>query len=254
MNNNIFVLLTIMFHLYQTTAHFCYGFFPAAVTLSFLPVGDAPSIPNTNQSINSITCPRTQKDWDDRAYEMCPENKTRYQCLYDRHCRLVEVCKVPQFNYIDIVLFDKTDNTFYNKRLNKIYSNSMDYWMIQYFYCHKHFNTSNPLVIEDGVKTIEKPPWDYYFAWSLVIVLLVILIVIGLVNRHICLSILRSSYQSCLNYCNGSRQEKDNDKKENVPKLESSPPDYHLSSTVDSNGPSLNHSNNEYTSLGVEER
>lgn len=135
-----------------------------------------------------------------------------------------------------------------------MYSNSLDYWMVQYPFCHKHFNTSNPLLIVKGVKPIENPPWDYYFAWSLVVVLLLILIAIGLVNRHICLSILQSSYQSFLNYFNNSRQGKGSDKKENVPTEESSPPDIQPSRTVDSNGPSLNHTNNKYRALNVEER
>lgn len=126
----------------------------------------------------------------------------------------------------------------------------MNYWMVQYPFCHNRFNTSNPLLIVKGVKPIENPPWDYYFAWSLVVVLLLILIAIGFFNRHI----LQSYYQSYLNYVNGSRQGKDSDKKENVSMKESSPRDIQPSRTVGSNGPSLNHTNNKFSALNVEER
>ncbi|CAC5396859.1 unnamed protein product [Mytilus coruscus] len=237
------------------------GFFPAAVTLSFMPVGDAPSIPNTKQSINSITqeCPRTQKDWDDRAYEICPDNKTLYHCLYERNCSLVEVCRAPQGTNVETVLLDSSDNIFFNKWKNKIYSNSIDYWMIQYFYCHKHFNNSNPLLIVKRVKTtektIEKRPWEYDFAWSLVGVLLVSLIaIVCFFNRHSCLSILQSAYQFSLNCCYGCRQGQDSDKKENVHTAESCPPGNQPSSTVDRNCSSLNNTNNIYTAVNVDVR
>ncbi|CAC5396855.1 unnamed protein product [Mytilus coruscus] len=216
-----------------------------------MPVGDAPSIPNTNQSINSLTleCPRTQKDWDDRAYEICPENKTRYNCVYDRNCSLVEVCKDPQRNNIEIVLLDKTDNVFFNQRQNEIYSNSMDYWMIQYPYCHKNFNTSDPLLLVEEVKTIEKLPWDYYLSWTIV-VLLVFLNAIYLiyVYRQRCLSI----YKSGSKYRHGQ----DSDKKENVLIAASSPhcTQPRTSRTVNGNSSSQNKTINKYKECNVDER
>lgn len=70
-------------------------------------------------------------------------------------------------------------------------SNSLDHWMVQYPYCHKHFNTLNPSLKVEDKDFIEKVPLDCYLAWALVVVLVILIAIYFIyVNRHRCFNIL----------------------------------------------------------------
>lgn len=143
----------------------------------------------------------------------CPNDVHNYHCIFDNNCRLVEFCANKKINYIDMYLI-LPGNTFKGQRNVIVYSNDINYWLIQYPYCYNEHNTT--FSITEQVKTIEKLPWHYYLAWILVAILAIICIILGILIYIV-------KHSKCQLCCSTDRYTKQQiDSKETVPCLQPS--------------------------------
>lgn len=77
------------------------------------------------------TCPLTEAEWKNRSIELCESEPQKYHCMYNRDCQLLEFCDVKKYNNFEIYLKDSGQEFFLDTQ-NRIETNAMQYWLIQY--------------------------------------------------------------------------------------------------------------------------
>ena len=135
----------------------------------------------TGELIKRTNCP-TETERKSRSTEFCEYQPQNYHCIYNRDCQLVEFCAEAKYNNFEIYLKD-SGQTFLTERQNKMYTNSMEYSIIQYnIYCKPKI----PSTTEKSAKciteqptcstTVDETPFHCYAGWILFGLSLVVIV------------------------------------------------------------------------------
>jgi hypothetical protein len=138
-----------------------------------------------NLYIFRTDCPSTEEEWKSRSIELCESQPQNYHCMYNRNCQLEEFCAEAKYKNFEIYLKD-SGQIFFTERQNKIYTNSMEYSIIQYnIYCKPNITstTEKPIVsfttgqhsttvqpsttVDNQENTIYETPDHCYVGWIL---------------------------------------------------------------------------------------
>ena len=132
--------------------------------------------------IERTDCPSTEAGWKSRSIELCESRPQNYHCIYNRTCQLDQFCAEAKYNNFEIYLKD-SGQTFLTERQNKMYTNSMEYSIIQYnIYCKPKI----PSTTEKSAKciteqptcstTVDETPFHCYAGWILFGLSLVVIV------------------------------------------------------------------------------
>ena len=91
---------------------------------------------SVGELIERTNCPSTEAEWKSRSIEFC-ESPQKYHCIYNRDCQLVELCANAKYvNFELYLIMVDSGQEFFIERQNYMYTNSMEYSIIQYnIYC-----------------------------------------------------------------------------------------------------------------------
>lgn len=136
-----------------------------------------------NLYIFRTDCPSTKAEWKSRSIEFCESQPQKYHCIYNRDCQLVELCAKAKYVNFELYLITvDPGQEFFIERRNEMYTNSMEYSIIQYnIYCKPKITstTEKPIVsstteqctgstkVDNRENTIYKTPEHCYVGWAL---------------------------------------------------------------------------------------